>query len=107
MLGVRLGVQVRSVLLLVRARGGLSANERVQQLLSGPLFHLLHKQVLSGGPNVFSKVTVLEGDLQEPDLGLSESERLHVIREVDFVLHSAARVALEPTSRRHSGENLQ
>jgi hypothetical protein len=42
---VPLQLQVQSVYLLVRSKKGLSAQQRVEQLLCGPLFHELHQQV--------------------------------------------------------------
>jgi hypothetical protein len=38
-------LQVERVYVLVRGKKGLTAQQRVQKLLCGPLFHELHKQV--------------------------------------------------------------
>jgi hypothetical protein len=54
---------------IVRGKKQASALQRVQRLLSSPLFHQLHKQALHGS-NVLSRVTALEGDLLLPGLGL-------------------------------------
>jgi hypothetical protein len=42
---VPLQLQVKSVYLLVRSKKGLSAQQRVEKFLCGPLFHELHQQV--------------------------------------------------------------
>jgi hypothetical protein len=67
----------------------------VRKLLCSPLFHGLHQQVAAGGFNPFPKVRVIDGDLDHPGLGLSESDRQFVLTDVDIILHCAADLALE------------
>ncbi len=88
-------MQVKSVYLLVRSKKGLSAQQRVHKLLSGPLFHQLHKQAAAGGLNVFSKVRVVEGDMDLPGLGLSDAYREELMAEVQVIIHSAANLTLD------------
>lgn len=90
-----LPAQVKAVYLLVRGRKGQSAAERVQKLLCGPLFSTLHQQVAAGGPNVFSKVRVIEGDIEQPGMGLSVEDRETLMSNVDVVIHSAASLTLD------------
>jgi fatty acyl-CoA reductase len=90
-----LQTQVKTVYLLVRSRKGQSAQERVQKLLCGPLFSALHQQVASGGPNVFSKVRVIEGDIEQPGMGLSAEDRGTLMTHVNVVIHSAASLTLD------------
>eukprot|EP00775_Hariotina_reticulata_P008751 gene8751-8931_t len=45
--------------------------------------------------NVFSKVKILEGDLQLPGLGLSAQDQARVQAEVDIILHCAASIELD------------
>lgn len=91
--------QVKAVLLLARRRGSRTAQERVRKMLCGPLFHVLHEQACAAGDssssNPFSKVRVVEGDLDLPGLGLSPADRQLVLAETDMVLHSAADLSLE------------
>lgn len=86
--------------MLVRSRGSLTAVQRVQKLLSGPLFHVLHKQALTGRCNVFKKVHVVEGDMLHPDLGLSAADKQLVLEKTHVVLHCAADVALQAPIQR-------
>jgi fatty acyl-CoA reductase len=88
-------LQVESVYLLVRSKKGLTAQQRVHKLLCGPLFHQLHKQVAAGRPNVFSKVRVVEGDMDLPGLGLSDTHRELLLTEATVVIHSAASLTLD------------
>lgn len=86
---------MESVWLLVRAKKGMTAQQRVAKLLAGPLFSELHKQVASGGPNPFSKVKVVAGDMELPGLGLSATDREALLAEVEVVVHSAASLTLD------------
>jgi thioester reductase-like protein len=95
--------QVSSVLLLVRRNRHQTAQQRVQTLLCGPVFHTLHKQVASGGTNVFQKVHVIEGDLTQPGLGLSDADRQLVLQQTNMVLHAAADLALQAPIQRTLG----
>lgn len=86
------------MLLLVRGKGKLTAQQRVEKLLSSHLFHLLHKQAehdRTGQANVFSKVQIIEGDLCYPDLGVTNPADRQLLSEAEIVLHSAANLALD------------
>lgn len=86
-------------MLLVRPNKHQTAQQRVQKLLSGPLFHTLHKQMAAGGSNVFRKVHIVTGDLTEPGLGLSEADRSQ-LGQTNLILHSAADLALQAPIQR-------
>lgn len=96
-----LRAQVKTVFLLVRGKGKHTAHDRVSKLLCSPLFHQLHQQAQSNGAegvpntNPFAKVRVVEGDLDQQDLGMSDDLRQQLLSEVDVVLHCAADLALE------------
>lgn len=42
-----------------------------------------------------SKLIAIEGDLLEPDLGISEKDRQELIQNVNIVFHSAATVRFD------------
>lgn len=88
-------VQVKKVFLLVRPKRDLSARDRVQKLLCGPLFHRLHDKALAGSVNPFAKVCVVEGDIEHPELGMSAADRQQLLAEVDVIIHSAANLTLD------------
>lgn len=81
--------------LLVRAKKTLTAAQRVQKLLCGPLFHKLHAEAAGGGRNPFSRVHAVEGDMELPGLGLSAADKQQLLCEVDVVVHSAASLTLD------------
>jgi fatty acyl-CoA reductase len=90
--------QVKSVFVLVRGKKHMDASERLAQLLSSPVFNLLHKQA-TDGQNVFDKVRAVEGDLLLPGLGISPDDK-ELLQQVDFVLHCAASVELQADIQR-------
>lgn len=87
--------QVQRVYLLVRGKRTMTAAQRVEKMLCGPLFHMVHKQVANGGSNPFMKVQAVEGDLCLPGLGLSEADQQLLLRDVEQVIHCAANIELD------------
>jgi hypothetical protein len=70
-----------------------AGDERIDWLLhKKPLFHL-HWKEGRVPEEVRAKIVVIPGDLHEPDLGLSPSDRARILSEVDFVVHSAASIS--------------
>jgi hypothetical protein len=55
----------------------------------------VESQAASRGPNVFSKVQVVAGDITQPGLGLSDEDRLELLSNVEVVIHSAAVLTLD------------
>lgn len=92
---VTVTTQVETVYLLVRDKRGKTAQQRVQQLLSCPLFKLLHKQAAADGSDVFDRVKAVAGDLVAPGLGLSASDAAMLQGRVHCVIHSAANLTLD------------
>lgn len=82
----RVELGVHRVILIIRRRGALSALER------------FHKEVVPSAcfatlaPGWTEHVSVLEGDLALPDLGLADRIALH---DVTHVVHSAASIAFD------------
>lgn len=83
------------IYLLVRGKRTQTAQQRVDKMMCGGLFHMLHKQVADGGANVFEKVHAVEGDLAMPGLGLSAADTQRLQAEVTHVIHSAANIELD------------
>ena len=76
------------LVVLVRARGGLSAHERVTRLLDKPAFTALRERLGQALPGfVDERITVIEGDLAGmPDLP----------PDLDTVIHCAGEVSFDP-----------
>lgn len=88
-------MQVEKVYLLVRGKKTQTAQQRVEKMLCGGLFWMLHKQVAAGADSPFQKVVAVEGDLCNPGLGLSQADRQQLLGGVDHVIHCAASIELD------------
>lgn len=104
---------VARIYLLIRPKKGQEAQERLQQLLSSPvktknkinadihilltikfvlqLFDPLRKE----RPNDLNKVLPIEGDITQPELAISGTDRALLARTVNIVFHSAATVKFD------------
>lgn len=79
----------------MRGKKTFTASQRVEKMLCGALFHMLHKRVANGAPSPFRKVVAVEGDLCLPGLGLGESDKQQLLAEVEHVIHCAANIELD------------
>ncbi|KAG5899575.1 hypothetical protein JTB14_022905 [Gonioctena quinquepunctata] len=82
---------VSKIYLLIRPKRGQEAPERLQQLLSSPLFDPLRKE----RPADLHKVLAIMGDITQPELAISGSDRALLARTVNVVFHSAATVKFD------------
>uniref|UniRef100_A0A0A9WBK2 Fatty acyl-CoA reductase n=1 Tax=Lygus hesperus TaxID=30085 RepID=A0A0A9WBK2_LYGHE len=74
------------IYLLLRSKRGLTPSERLDKLFDDEIFNRLKKE----NPGFRSRVFLMEGDLNEPQCGLSQ-ENLNIIRdEVNIIYHNAA-----------------
>ncbi|BES94302.1 Male sterility protein [Nesidiocoris tenuis] len=74
---------------LIRCKKGMSAAERWAELSNLPCFERLHKEQ----PGAFlNKVTVLDGDVRNERLGLSEENYDLLVKTTDVIFHVAASV---------------
>ncbi|KAG8310388.1 hypothetical protein J6590_064972 [Homalodisca vitripennis] len=84
---------LEKIYLLIRTKRGNTAQERFQKMFEDKVFLRMKTEV----PDYLSKVSFVEGDLSEPDLGLSEADRQMLSDKVNIVFHSAANVRfIEP-----------
>ncbi|CAF1307836.1 unnamed protein product, partial [Rotaria sp. Silwood1] len=82
---------VHQICILVRPKRGSSSNERVIELCSSPLFDI----VRSTYPDFASKLYVIEGDLAQPNFGMSKSDQIKLIDECHIVFHCAATIRFD------------
>ncbi|XP_057671020.1 putative fatty acyl-CoA reductase CG5065 [Diorhabda carinulata] len=82
---------VAKIYLLIRPKKGQLAHERLQQLLHSPLFDTIRKE----RPSDLQKVLPIEGDITQPELNISVSDRAVLERSVNIVFHSAATVKFD------------
>ncbi|XP_072143728.1 putative fatty acyl-CoA reductase CG5065 [Dermacentor andersoni] len=90
------------VYLLVRSKKGQEPQARHEEMFKSPIFeHLKQEQ-----PEVFEKVTVVAGDLVQPGLGLSASDRATLVDNVSVVFHSGAAIKFNEPLRKAVEVNL-
>ncbi|CAH1396785.1 unnamed protein product [Nezara viridula] len=84
---------IDTVYLLIRPKKGLTPQARLKELLDNVVFD----RVRDAG--LLSKVVGVVGDVMEPELGLSATDREILTRRVTVVFHSAATVKFNETLR--------
>uniref|UniRef100_A0A1B6FNL1 Fatty acyl-CoA reductase n=1 Tax=Cuerna arida TaxID=1464854 RepID=A0A1B6FNL1_9HEMI len=81
------------IYLLIRTKRGKTAQERFDKMFEDKVFLRMKTEV----PDYLSKVSFVDGDISEPDLGLSETDRQMLSDNINIVFHSAADVRfIEP-----------
>lgn len=82
---------MRHILVLSRPKKGLSNEERLDAIFTGPIFEHMPKY----DPSFKSKVTIIDGDLQKLALGMSFQDQQTLIDTTDIVIHAAADVRFD------------
>lgn len=80
---------------LIRVKKGKAIEDRVEELFENAVFDRLKKE----HPNFLSKVVLIAGDCSQPDLGLSEEDRVRLRANVNCILHFAATVRFDQSIR--------
>ena len=79
------------VYLVARPKKNKTAADRVRELSAGPVFDRIRKL----DPDFLKRITAVEGDLVEPNMGLSEEIQQEFIKNVEIILHAAADVRFD------------
>ncbi|XP_064483362.1 fatty acyl-CoA reductase 1-like [Ornithodoros turicata] len=79
--------EIGRIFVLMRSKGGLSPQERLEELLSTQIFRSTH--------STKGKVVALEGDLTLPDLGLTARDKDLLLDNTQLIFHSAAIVKFD------------
>ncbi|XP_019769143.2 fatty acyl-CoA reductase wat [Dendroctonus ponderosae] len=85
--------EVKTLYLLIRQKKGKSPKDRLQDIFN----HVLFSTVKKTRPDCFKKCVVVTGDVLETELGLLENDRKTMVKEVDFIFHSAASTRFDDT----------
>src|SRR5882724_7045889 len=92
--------QVRRAYVMVRRGSGTDAEGRLwSSVVTSPVFNPLRDK--HGGPEglrrfLEKKVVVVDGDITEPNLGLSEEAAQRVAQDIDVLINSSGRVTFNP-----------
>ncbi|XP_069702737.1 putative fatty acyl-CoA reductase CG5065 [Periplaneta americana] len=82
---------IKNIYLLMRPKRGQDVAARLTELLNAPLFERLRKE----RPLELNKIVPIQGDVTEPELGISQTDQNLLIRTVSVVFHSAATVKFD------------
>ena len=82
---------VDRIYVLTRSKRGESPQNRIKQMLEGPLY----RPLLSSSPNVLKKVKAIRGDVTEPNLGISLSDEEDIVNNISVIFHVAATVKFD------------
>ncbi|XP_030764919.1 fatty acyl-CoA reductase 1-like isoform X3 [Sitophilus oryzae] len=88
---------------LVRTKKGKTLKERSENMFSNPIFDVLRDTK----PESFNKVTFINGDAYEENLGLSSSDMKMLIENINIIFHAAASVRFDDYLRDAIQVNLR
>ena len=79
------------IYVLARSKRGESPQNRIEQMLKGPLF----RSLAENQPNVVEKLIPISGDIAEPNLGISPPDEEIIANNVSVIIHLAATVRFD------------
>lgn len=92
---------IRCIYVLLRAKRGLSSEQRHKELMQNPVFDRIREQ----NPDILKKLIFIAGDIAKPNIGLS-SDDLQMLKDtVNIVFHSAATVRFDQSIKEAANMN--
>ena len=100
--------QIGKIYLLIRRQRTTTSQRRFEKIFEeSPVFDPLQKRL--GGQFaqfVSERVEVVDGDVSQPGLGISQEMRAHLARHVDLVVNSSGLTDFNPDLREALGSNV-
>ncbi|KAH9633297.1 hypothetical protein HF086_007645, partial [Spodoptera exigua] len=87
--------KLKTVYVLMRPKKGKSVEERIHEILQDPLYDILREEK----PDFVKRIIPIIGELAEKNLGISETDRRIIIKEVDVIFHVAATISFQEPLR--------
>ncbi|XP_029346252.1 fatty acyl-CoA reductase wat-like [Acyrthosiphon pisum] len=84
---------MKKIALLVRSKKRLNSSQRVADICNQSMFDRLRIEK----PDFMTKIKIIDGDLEQPSLGLSPRDHDWLIENVNFVFHCAATIKFNET----------
>jgi fatty acyl-CoA reductase len=94
---------IEHIYLLARSKKGKSVSDRLDELINTPPFAGLREN----NPKVFEKIVLIEGDVSEEKLGISEADQQRLCENVSIFIHSAATISFNEPLKIAVRTNLQ
>jgi thioester reductase-like protein len=82
---------LKKIYVLVRHKKGNTPAQRLNELVNCQLFEMVSQYY----PEFRSKLEAIEGDMLEPNMGISSEDEKKIIENVNIVFHSAATVRFD------------
>ncbi|XP_063904744.1 fatty acyl-CoA reductase wat-like [Zophobas morio] len=87
---------IKKIYMLLRSKKGKNSEQRFEEIFEQPCFEFLK----SKSSNWKEKVSLVEGDCEEPLLGISDDNLKMLKNEVNFVIHLAANVRFDQSLKK-------
>ncbi|XP_063904745.1 fatty acyl-CoA reductase wat-like [Zophobas morio] len=87
---------IKRIYMLLRPKKGKNSEQRFEEIFEQPCFELLKSKT----SNWKEKVSLIEGDCEEPFLGISDDNLKILKNEVNFVIHLAANVRFDQSLKK-------
>lgn len=94
---------LKKIYLLIRIKKGIKPEERLDTLFDLPVFDPLK----TAQPDFRTKVVVLNGNIEEENIGLSEKDKSLIKKEVDCIFHLAATIRFDNTIKKAVQLNIK
>lgn len=90
---LRTCTEVRCVVVMIRAKRGLSSEQRLEKLKASSVFDRLRA---GANQRALDKLVQVAGDIGcEPNMGLSADDEMKLVNEVTVVFHAAATIRFD------------
>ncbi|CAH0715880.1 unnamed protein product, partial [Brenthis ino] len=83
--------KIKKLYLLIRPKKNKDIKKRLQEQFD----HLLYDKLREKMPDFFKKIDIVEGDIGQINMGMSDADRSKLINEVEFIFHGAATVRFD------------
>lgn len=93
---------LKTIALFVRSTQGLDSSQRAADIYDQSVFDRLRIEK----PDFVTKIKIIDGDLEQPSLGLSSDDRDWLIENVNFIFHCAATVRFNETLQKATKINI-
>nr|XP_022920492.1 putative fatty acyl-CoA reductase CG5065 [Onthophagus taurus] len=94
---------LNKIYVLVREKKGVQPKERLETIFNSKAFDFIKKN----RPNFTDKVSILTGDLELPNLGLSQDDVKVLQEEVEIVFHCGATVRFDESLKKVAVINIR
>lgn len=79
---------IGKIYILLRSKRGVGSEQRFEEFLKNRIFDNIREKI----PGVLEKLVYIPGDINEPNIGMDESDRELLQDRIDIVFHVAATV---------------